>query len=72
MTLHVTPREARELKRLLGLLQTHLESEIDSAIIPGTGEPNPDRAQDVENVRRDRRAWRAAERWVKYLEAQTR
>ena len=62
----ITKRDRSQLKRLLGLLQGHLESAIESALVPGTTEPME---EDRHNVTIDRRDWNAAERLVKKLEA---
>lgn len=61
----ISKRDARSLLQLLGLLQDHLESAIESSLLPGITEPMP---EDAHNVLLDRRDWRAAERMVKKLE----
>jgi hypothetical protein len=50
MTLSRTDQSTLVL--LLVLLQGHLESAIETAIVPGTDDPMPD---DAANVARDRR-----------------
>ncbi len=65
MSLRLTSRDRRQIIRLLGLLQTHLESAIDSSLVPGTSRPMP---EDAHNVALDREDWKAAEKWVKRLE----
>lgn len=59
--LGLTYREIGILIRLLGLLQTHLESGIESVLIPGTSDPMADSLDEIENLRLDRRDWRKAE-----------
>lgn len=54
----LTKKDARQLIRLLGLLQDHLESAIDSALVPGTSEAMP---EDQAGVAKDRKDWRLAE-----------
>jgi hypothetical protein len=58
---YLTTRDRRTVIRLLGLLQDHLESAIESVIVPGTGEANPEEPEDVAGLIRDRRDWRIAE-----------
>lgn len=64
--MNLTRRERRQLVTLLGKLQTHLESAIESSILPNT-----DKAQHGYKriVAQDRKDWRAAEDWIKRLEA---
>lgn len=59
----LTLRDRRQLVRLLGLLQDHLESAIESCLVPGTSEPMANTDEAI-NVECDRRDWRAAEKWV--------
>jgi hypothetical protein len=56
--------DARTMVRLLGLLQDHLESAIESCLLPGATDPGEEHRLDVA---RDRRDWRAAETLVKKL-----
>jgi hypothetical protein len=60
----LTKRERIELVRLLGELQTYLESLIDSYDAHG-GKNTPD---DQELIRDARRQWTRAEKWIKRLE----
>jgi hypothetical protein len=62
--MRLTQSERKQLIRLLGLLQDHLESSIETALIAGTSEPAP---EDEPGVREDRENWKLAERWVKWL-----
>jgi hypothetical protein len=66
----LTRREARLAIRLLGVLQTHLESAIESCTVPGQTQPFDE--IDRANVREDRRDWKAAEGLVKRLEGLAR
>jgi hypothetical protein len=59
--LTINNRERKELIRLLGLLQTHLESTIESCLIPGTNEGAP---EDQAGILEDRTDWRVAENLV--------
>lgn len=64
----LTKKERRTAIRLLGLLQTHLESAIEShTLMDGAIQPNDPIA--AENVPIDRRDWKQAEGLVKKLEA---
>jgi hypothetical protein len=63
--IQLTQRDRHELKRLLGCLQTHLESAIESALTPD-GKTMCE--ADAANVEADRKDWVAAERWVRRLE----
>lgn len=64
----LTKKERRSAIRLLGLLQEHLESAIESSTLKdGTIQPNDPIA--AKNVPIDRRDWKAAEGLVKKLEA---
>ena len=63
--MNLTQRDRHELKRLLGYLQTHLESAIESSLTPDGKTMNDD---DAANVEADRKDWIAAERWVRRLE----
>ena len=47
--------ERRQIVRLLGALRLHLESAIESSLLPATGEPDPNCEADVYNVAKDRR-----------------
>ena len=60
----LTKRERKELVRLLGILQDHLESAIDSSLIGGTRLPMHGAEREVA---RDRKDWRTAEDWVMKL-----
>jgi hypothetical protein len=62
--MEISARECGQLVRLLGLLQTHLESAIESSLIPGTNEGSP---EDQPGITQDRRDWKLAERWVSQL-----
>jgi len=63
--MRLTASERKQLIRLLGLLQTHLESCIETALVSGTNEPMP---EDEPGVREDRGNWKLAEKWIKWLE----
>ena len=63
----LTRRDAAALVRLLGELQTHLESAIESGLVPGETEP---REQYGPDVAADRRTWRRAEDLVMLLTEQ--
>ncbi len=67
----LTKLQARAVIRLLGVLQTHLESAIETSVIGGKldGEPDPRDKAAVHNVRLDRRDWRVAEDLIIKLEA---
>jgi hypothetical protein len=69
---YLTTRDRRTIIRLLGLLQDHLESAIESVIVPGTGEADPDEPEDVAGLAQDRRDWRAAEILIGKLTKQRR
>jgi len=60
----LTKRQRRELVRLLFELQIHLESAIESHIVPGTDEP---RAEDRAEVESDRKLLKAAKAWTERL-----
>jgi len=60
-------RETRQAVRLLGLLQDHLESAIESSLVPGTNQPMDTDGDAKINVAADRRDWWAAERLVAKL-----
>ena len=62
------PRERKELVRLLGLLQNHLKSSIESAVIPGT---NDGLSEDQAGIEEDRKNLRAADDWVTRLTIQS-
>ena len=57
----LTRRERRQLVRLLGQYQDLLESAIDASTVQDTGEATE---PDEEQVKRDRRDWKLAEKWV--------
>jgi len=57
----LTRHERRQPVRLLGLLQTHLESAIESSLVPGTGTGMPG---EDDNLAVDRKDWKLAEKWV--------
>lgn len=61
--------EVSQLIRLLGVLQTSLESSIETSCIAGTKTPDPRDVNAAHNVRLDRRDWKQAEEMVKKLEA---
>lgn len=64
----LTKREVSSLIRLLGVLQTHLESCIESSVLAdGSLQPGDEIA--AANVPMDRRDWRLAEGFVKKLDA---
>ena len=65
LLLAVAPRDARQLIRLLGLLQTFLESAIEACVIPGTEKPGDD--IDRLHIAADRRDWKQAEDLIKRL-----
>lgn len=56
--------DRRELILLLRLLKTHLNSAIESSIVPGTKTTMP---EDKANVAADRYDVRLATRWIKRL-----
>ena len=60
-------RETSTLIRLLGLLQTHLESAIESHTLED-GSIQADDPVALEKVPKDRRDWRLAEELVKKLD----
>jgi hypothetical protein len=64
-TITLTARDRRSLIRLIGILQTHLESAIECSRLPGS-----DVAQRgyKRQFAKDRADWRTAEEWVKRLE----
>lgn len=49
---------------MLGLLQDHLESAIESALIPGTTDCAP---EDRAGVNEDQMNWKLAELWIAKL-----
>lgn len=59
-------RDRKQIVRLLGVLQGLLESAIEAALIPGTGEVATE--SDRGNVAADRADWLACERIIKRLE----
>lgn len=63
--LTLTGRDRRALIALIGKLQTHLESAIESSLLPGTTEAQRGYKRQVALDRKD---WRTAEEWVKRLE----
>ncbi len=67
----LTNPQARAAIRLLRVLQTHLESAIETSVIGGKldGEPDPRDKAAVHSVRLDRRDRRAAEHLIIKLEA---
>jgi hypothetical protein len=65
----LSKRDVRTAIRLLGMLQTHLESAIECSCLPGTKKPDPRDVHAAHNVRLDRRDWKLAENLVKKLEA---
>ncbi len=67
--MRLTKRDMARLTRLLALLQDHLESAIETALVPGTNQPDPRDEAQVRQVQRDRRDWREAEDYVRKLEA---
>jgi hypothetical protein len=67
----ITPREKRQLIQLLGLLQDHLESAIESTLVPGTNEPDPADEVTVSDVWRDRQVWKQAEGMISKLSQRT-
>lgn len=69
---YLTTRDRRAVIRLLGLLQEHLESAIESVIVPGTGEANPHDPEEVAGLAQDRRDWRTAETLIGKLTKQRR
>lgn len=58
--------------RLLGILQDHLESCIETGIVKETGEPMPGDTLHIASVAKDRRDWRTAEDMIKKLQAKSR
>lgn len=64
----LTKKDRRLAIRLLGLLQTHLESAIESSTL-ADGRIQPKDPIAAQNVPIDRRDWKAAEDLVKKLEA---
>lgn len=65
----ISNRNARLIVRMLGQLQEHLESAIETALVPCTGQPME---QDKANVAADRRDWRRAETLIAILTARKR
>ncbi len=59
MITYLTHSESKSVIRLLGLLQRHLESEIDSCLMPGERQPRD--KMHVPTVALARRRWREAE-----------
>ena len=68
----LTRREISTLIRLLGVLQTNLESSIETACLPGTKTPDPRDVNAAHNVKLDPRDWKQAEEMVKKLDAARR
>lgn len=70
----LTRREISTLIRLLGVLQTNLESAIESNTLEGkfNGKPMAGDVNAAHNLRYDRRDWRLAEDLVKKLDAARR
>lgn len=68
--LTISRQDARKLVRLLGILQEHLESAIESSIPPGA--KDPDDPADQVNVNIDRRNWRKAEDFVSRFDGYAR
>lgn len=60
----LTKKHRKELIRLLGLLQTHLESAIESSLVPGANEAMDDE-KDV--VAEDRLDYQKAAAWITRL-----
>ena len=67
----LTQRDTYRLISLLGLLQDHLESAIESSLVPGTNEPDPAEENSVLDVRRDRHTWKQAEAMIQKLSEAT-
>ena len=68
----LTKREVSTLMRLLGVLQTNLESAIDSSVLPdGSFDKHATPALKAD-IAKDRRDWRLAEELVKKLDAARR
>ena len=67
----ITPRDRRQLINLLGLLQDHLESAIESSLVPGTNQPDPADEAAVLDVFRDRHTWKQAEVMIQKLSYKT-
>jgi hypothetical protein len=65
--MQLTKREARRIVKLLGVLQETLESTIECMIVPETGEPDPNDAEDCAEVARLRKELRQAERLIARL-----
>jgi len=61
----LTASERKEIMRLLGVLQGHLETVIDSNLVVGTRSPARGCKTIVTAARKE---WKAAERWVKRLD----
>lgn len=55
------------LVRLLGILQDHVESSIESSLVAGTNEPDPADTAGVAEVARGRRVWKQAEVMINKL-----
>lgn len=70
-TVTLAKREVSTVIRLLGVLQTNLESAIDSNTL-ANGKPMPGDVNAAHNLRLDRRDWRMAEAMVKKLDAARR
>lgn len=61
----LTGRDRRSLISLIGKLQSHLESVVQSNVLPSTGKAMRGYVRETNSARRD---WRTAEEWVKRLE----
>lgn len=60
----LTRPQVERAMRMIGKLQTHLESAIDGELQPGTAEPMPGRARLVAFLRRE---WRNSEDLIAQL-----
>ena len=61
----LTRKDMRGLMRLLGSLQTYIESEIDAHVVAGTAEAMPEDAAMVAELQKH---WKQAEGWVGLFE----
>ena len=57
--------ESRKIAKLLGLLQVHLASAIESTLVPGTNTAYP--PEEAESIKLDRRNWALAGRFISRL-----
>lgn len=68
----ITPKEKRQLVRLLSELEEHLESAIDTTVLEDGSFPENATDDERYNVKRDRRLRRQAEDWIMRLDGKPR